>query len=862
MDANTLAETCKTTAEAAGMALDWVADPRNARTISGERPALASRLRRVAAEATRLQRSVARPNCVGVFGPSQAGKSYLISILARRGVAPLIATFAGERPEIDFIRDINPVGGDESTGVVTRFTVRPQTAPTGYPVCLRLLTQADVLKILVNSFFQDGDQEYETAPEPAAIERHLASFEIRKEADPVDALTEADVWDLQDYVGRHAGGAATGAAIEPFWARITALAPRLRIAERAELLSVLWGGHATYTAIYRRLAAALASLGFREDAFCAIEALVPSRDSVINVNALAGLEDENAPRLDVVTADGGTANLPRPVVTALIAEMRIVCRDKPLPFFDHTDLLDFPGYRSRFRTDLQRLFRDAAATAPREVFLRGKVDYLFQRYTAELELTAMVLCIPDSTLEVTSLPKAVESWVATTHGATPEKRVGRPNLLFFALTKFDRTLERKGGGGEEGDLAEKFEIRFGASLGPFSKIEPSWVRQWRPNEPFRNLFLVRNPNVQFMGVVDYEGAHETGINPAQAPRLDALRRAFAELPTARRHLADPGAAWDALMALNDGGAGRLAVALGEVCGPGLKLGQVAARLQDVRADAAALLSRHYVSDDAGQRRIERLAVVDEVIFPDVEEAAARGTFGSALRGLMIDASDLYAALSEALNRSAAEAEGRDAPPLKTGGIFRKTTAPPPPARPDRWARLAAAAIGAWATQLHLRAEDAGFARRVGMTGQSLKEIVAELGAAARRTGLADRIAADLKRRAAASEQNEAVARRAALVAERAVNRFVAELGFDRIAVAEQVGRFGGDLEEPVFAQRPAAFDASGLGDAEPDFATDFVRQWGYALRASASANAMAKSGSLEDALQNARLGEILRILNA
>ncbi len=547
------------------------------------------------------------------------------------------------------------------------------------------------------------------------------------------------------------------------------------------------------------------------------------------------------------------------MLTALIAELRIVCRDKPQPFFEHTDLLDFPGYRSRFSANLKRLFRDDPKAAS-GVFLRGKVDYLFQRYTADLELTAMVLCVPDSNLEVTSLPKAVEGWVAATHGATPERRVGRPDLLFFAMTKFDRTLERKGGA-DEGDLAEKFEIRFRASLGPFARVEPSWVRQWRPGEAFRNLFLIRNPNVQFTGVVDYAGGRETGIVAAQAPRLAALRAAFADLPAARLHLADPGAAWDALMALNDGGAGRLAAALGTACTPTLKLDQVAARLDAIRADAAGLLAPYHTSDDAAERRAERLAVVDEVVFPDLEEAAERGTFGTALRGLMIDAADLHAALVEALSRP--DAEGREprprrapaacssgAPPRRPRrrrGPTARRGSPRPPSRPGpRTCRRAA--------------EDEGFGRRAGLTKRACARSWPSSARRRGARGLADRIAAELRARAAASEQNEAVARRAGLVAERALNRFVAELGFDRLGPADQSARYGADLEEPVFAARPVRHDAAGLGAAEPDLVGDFVRQWGYALRATASANALARGGSIEDAQSNARLGAILQDL--
>ena len=57
--------------------------------------------------------------CVGVFGPSQAGKSYLVSILASRDGRPLQARFADKT--YDFLREINPPGNRESTGLVTRF---------------------------------------------------------------------------------------------------------------------------------------------------------------------------------------------------------------------------------------------------------------------------------------------------------------------------------------------------------------------------------------------------------------------------------------------------------------------------------------------------------------------------------------------------------------------------------------------------------------------------------------------------------------------------------------------------------------------------------------------------------------------
>ena len=57
--------------------------------------------------------------CVGVFGPSQAGKSYLVSILAQPR-RPAAAGAFGDQ-SYDFLREINPPRQRESTGLVTRF---------------------------------------------------------------------------------------------------------------------------------------------------------------------------------------------------------------------------------------------------------------------------------------------------------------------------------------------------------------------------------------------------------------------------------------------------------------------------------------------------------------------------------------------------------------------------------------------------------------------------------------------------------------------------------------------------------------------------------------------------------------------
>ena len=102
---------------------------------------------------------------------------------------------------------------------------------------------------------------------------------------------------------------------------------------------------------------------------------------------------------------------------ALIAELHITIKDKPWDFFDFTDLLDFPGARSRERIPAVRKFLQRERSLE-GLFLRGKVGYLFDRYCAEQELTSMLLCIGPSNQEVRTLPKMVDDWIGSTHGAT------------------------------------------------------------------------------------------------------------------------------------------------------------------------------------------------------------------------------------------------------------------------------------------------------------------------------------------------------------------------------------------------------------------------------------------------------------
>lgn len=856
----TLKAACEATAVSAQTALAWVSDPANDPRVGHERAFLERNLRNSAYQAKRLAASVDRPMCIGVFGPSQAGKSYLVSVLARRGETLSALFDDATRPEIDFISEINPYGEKEATGLVTRFSIHRIATPKGYPVALRLLTQSDILKILLNSYYFDVDLQQEAEITAADIEAHISQFANSGAAAPyADVLREEDIWDTEEYCQRQIKRSEIK-IFAPYWDRIAGMAPRLPLGERAHLFSILWGRHEPLTNLYLTLVESLAKIGFKEDVFCPLSALLPATSSILNVETLAGLGQPDTEFLEVSTAGGGTVSLPKPVVTALAAELRMVLKDQPWPFFEHTDLLDFPGYRSRTQHDLRRYLRDAQSSALKELFLRGKVDYLFQRYTAEQELTSMLLCLRPSNLDVTTLPAVIEEWIGVTHGRTAAERTGRPVLLFFLLTMFDQHLAEKAGD-EGADPGLRFQARLEASLlKPFAKVSDSWPLNWTPGRAFDNCFWIRNPNYKAEGIILYEGRNEVSVHDHKVARIAELRAAYAKVPEVNAHFREPLKAFDEVMRLNDGGISYLAGQLAAVCRPGMKQEQVRARLHDIRQRLVSLLAPHYISTDADQRLAERTAVARAVI-DDFGDCVQRHAFGSFQRALCVDRLRLTDALYEArtqrqdrLPEVAAGGNGKSGKPGLFDDIFGgaaagATGAGPRPAAPQglgfrasRTEALARSAMQTWAEFMHETADDTGFATSVFLRPATLKEVVVELVATARRLNVEGAIRRTLDGISHLEAAEHAV-QKATIVAERHINGFVTTLAADASA-------------------RPVAFDASGIGGVAAPFQRDYVVQWLRRFYDHVQINAQSADGLVHDPAQNARLGVVIEGLRA
>ncbi len=632
-----LAKHCQKLQENTQQALQWM--DANKELLGKEYDSIHAQLRRAGRDFYKCQVAAQRKMCVGVFGPSQSGKSYLISTLARDSKGSLIANFSGAHH--DFITEINPEGGKESTGLVTRFTTTaPENTPAGHPIRLRLLTECDVVRVLANTYY--ADCEHKESPDQESLLADLKHIEANYTSTPNQEVTMDAMEELREYMARNFASRPRVQLLQRvYWQKATELAPSLSLQGRALLFSLLWDKVEAFTELYLKLCQVLQALDRAEEAYCGIEALIPRENSIIDVTLLQDLLQQKGQgdNLSLVGNNGKNALIPRTLVTALTAEITIPMLEKPDDFFDHTDLLDFPGYRSRLKLDDVRRELQREGTLE-NLFLRGKVAYLFERYCAEKELTSMLLCIGPGNQEVQDLPRAVQQWIASTHGETPQRRAQSKSApaLFFVLSKMDMEFEKKKG---TPSVSERWTTRFQSSLLDFFGKNDDWPRNWDDKGPFNNVFLLRNPNFRFEAIFAFEGDKEVGIRPDQEAYVQEVRDAFLQSPLTKDHVSDPEKVWNAAMQLNDGGISLLRSALRPLCNPLLKREQIAVTLAQSIEKVQAVLGPHYKSDDKEEER-KRKDLLARKLASILAKIIEAQRFGEFLRAFQVLDHELHA----------------------------------------------------------------------------------------------------------------------------------------------------------------------------------------------------------------------------
>lgn len=855
-----LGRRCREAATAASEAVDWLA----AHRPGAGNAALQKQLRRHAVEARRLAAAAERPMSVGVFGASQMGKSFLIGKLITppgRDVKVIFGT-GPEAVRQDFLEEVNPAGGDETTGLVTRFSLRARETPPGYPVVLRMLREVDIVKILVNSFQFDLKGQYRIqvgpdedtdienlTPTPERIAALADMLAPMRQARPQPGFPIEAVYELREYVERNLRDHLLASEIgEIYWNFLEDSLPWLDGAGRVRALAPLWAELAEFGDLYLTLKRALDQLGHPAEVFTSLGALADRARGVLHVDALKDLDRPGAvPQLSVLsgTQGAGLVSLPVGVVSALTAELFVTLEEAPWEFLTHTDLLDFPGARSRERKTVWDFLRkpEEQENFPRsQCFRRGKVAVLFDNYAADLDLNSMLLCKDHGNQEVTELSDLVLEWIRRTHGDTPERRQGKKVALFYCMTKCDIMLGRTTG--NEAPVQKRFKNNIDAFRG-------GWIAEWTPGQPFRNLFMLRNPAVENRGFFTYAPAAEGRVGVETGYAADfadylttTLRPMYLAEPLVQTHVADPDAKLDALLALNDGGSTLLAERLAPICNPDLKYDQIAPRADAVVRALSDSLRGYYESGDVEKRVAERVGRIQILTTALKRRHTEIGPF---IASFHVDEP-----LIEAAYLNFRRTAGQAAPAERTVFDDLFGDAPEEPAAATDG--FGTAVVAWWANHLTSRVPDNPWCARLGLDEEVLRAFVEELVAGAERVAAHRRLEDRLDAFTLNSLRLDAAARRVSIFGTLTVNDLVTYPG-GREAPAN-AARFARPKAPPPGAvcdlpENPRDLDRTRLG---------YFADWMKALEDLARDNASAGRGGVINLEANAQLGRILNRL--
>lgn len=862
----------------AGQAIDWIADVRHAAPrLNAEADRLTLNLRRSRNKARRLSQAAAKPMTIGFFGLSQAGKSYLISALAAGDNGKLETRLGGK--ELDFITHINPPGGGkEATGLVTRFSRRPASSDDNWPVTLQLFSETEMGKILANAFIHDFDQEkFDWQIDDGKIKDLLATLATRRRNARVAGVTEDDVVSLWDYLNQHAEKSQRQLA-QRYWPQAVLLAPWLATEDRARLFSILWGEVPELTNAYSRFAQTLQHFSGASEVWAPLSTLVYEEngklvraDSIMNVDMLERLNKDSDVQVEVCPVHEGRAGSPVALslaeLTALTVELHIPLMSSTCePLFETVDLLDFPGYRGRMGVksmdDVRRQMDSEDSNPLAQLILRGKVAYLFERYTENQEMNVLVVCTAsDKQSDVKDVGGVLDAWIRHTQGVNAKAREARLPGLVWALTMFDKRITD--GLTRDEAILRKFWGVDGlikmAMTERFGQYE--WMQEWQTGRAFNNTFLVRKPRQQ-TPFIRLRNGDELEFEAENAAQMALMRKTFLEDEAVARYIAQPDEAWDAMLALNNGGMRRMADYLAQAAHPEIKLERIAEQLSDIRHELIeGGLGNWYQPE--GDEEVAKKARIAQEILAGIKKRS--GMHGELLVHLVPERRTLQELYMQRTSVEQPEAEPEEAVTFDIGleDAFGTDTAVA--AVHSHETAFAQQALQLWINHLRGLPESEAIANYIGLPRSVIEALVDELISGLLRLRVEEKLVAVLANTDQAGVLREKMVERQVSRVLHVMSDFMTWFGYLSIPPEKRPARRNGS-EQAIFT-RPAQCESvlwmdderlARLTPVQINYSAIFIMDWLVGLEELIKENAGHSAGREISVSQNESLGAIIQ----
>lgn len=546
-----------------------------------------------------------------LFGGSQVGKSYLIKNVLSIDGAPLSIQLGNQ--EIDFLKDINPPGtGAESTGVVTRFTIDSASPFEEHPIRSKLLNTKDILLIICDSFFSDlkSIDSYPTIEEFSA---HCSELKTRFESSNTvqDILVEDDVFDMKDYFEKNFYSVkfyTDNITKSHFWFEAGKLIAKIPVDSWVDVFSILWCKNQSYSELFSLLIQELRKINFVSEIYLEANTVLRGQGEILDVQRLKELFSQSA-NAQGKNKEGQVSEINISVISALSREVSLTCDPKlaeKKPFLNNTDLLDFPGARSRLEHTIDSITREAIP----DLYLRGKVSYLFNKYSGDYEINNLLFCQNDKQLDVNELPSLLNDWINTNVGSNAfDREKNLANLpvspLFIIFTFFNNQLKFDTTNDDKDDISYKWNTRFHRFFEQeLVTVNHDWHKSWTTSKPlFKNFYMLRDYKYSedlFSGF--QEVGTETGIQPQRIDFIDRLKESFTQHEFVQKHFDHPEESFDQAALPNQDGGERIIKNLAPAANNYVKIKNYVTQLLHLQDEMIQLMAKYHYSDNVDEMR--------------------------------------------------------------------------------------------------------------------------------------------------------------------------------------------------------------------------------------------------------------------
>jgi hypothetical protein len=563
---------------------------------------------------------------IAIFGGSQVGKSYLIKNLLSRKGQPFV--IKNKDKEYDFLKDINPPGvGAESTGVVTRFTVDKVIKYEDFPIKVKLLSPKDILIIILDSFFLDL-KKINAFLDRKELDLHIKSFESNFANTKQTFLTEFEILEIKEYFDNHLIKHTIlfeGLNETRFFERIGKIIEGFDSSEWTTILNVLWNKNEHLTILFEKLISNLKILNFDSVAYLGFQDILRGEGEILDVKRLKEINNSTK-QTSVKKENGEEIKINLSLITALTAELIFSIPMELIEvkeFLKNSDLLDFPGARSRLAIEAEDIDDELIP----DMLLRGKVSYLFNKYSDDFNINNLLFCTNDKQLDVNEIPSLLFNWIAKNIGSNSFERssslkesIVPPLFIVFTFfnnqLKFDITNDF-----EYTEDYKKLDYKWDTRFNRFFKNEivtqtKDWHIDWtKEQENFKNFYLLRD----FKYSTDtFDGFEENGyelkLNEERIPFLDRLKDSFINFDFVKKHFESPTNSWDIAANLNNDGSELIIQNLSEVSNNLTKTNHYINKLNNLIIDVKKDLSKHLHTDDLSVLRGNSMKSVNEIQF--------------------------------------------------------------------------------------------------------------------------------------------------------------------------------------------------------------------------------------------------------